>query len=347
MCPIIKEIKNRKSINAVCVLSGQHKELVGDVLDAFDIVADRDLGLMREGQSLFDVTAGVLRGMEGVIEDISPNTVLVHGDTATAYAASLAAFYLGVPIAHVEAGLRTYDINNPFPEEFYRRSISLVSQINFAPTEAAAANLRAEGAKGIFVTGNTVVDALRYTVSENYSSTLQSKIGSRLLVLVTAHRRESAGHGRREIFRAARRIAERYFDSVCVLLPAHPSPLVRAEVYSELCGSPVVLTDPLRVVDFHNLLARAFLVVTDSGGVQEEAAALGVPTLVARAVTERQEGINCGAAVLTDACCDSIVTLFSTLYQNKDAYEKMARAENPYGDGLASVRIADILEKVI
>ena len=346
MCPIIKEIEKRGSINATCAVSGQHKELLLDVLDVFGVVPQWDLSLMRAGQSLFDVTAGVLQGMESIIRKVMPAAVLVHGDTATAYATAVAAFYLGVPIAHVEAGLRTYDIKNPFPEEFYRRSIALISQINFAPTESAAANLRAEGAGGIYVTGNTVVDALRYTVSQGYLGELSDLVGSRRLVLVTAHRRESVGQGRREIFRAARAIAEQYSDSVCVLLPAHPSPTVRAEVYSELCDSPVVVTEPLRVVDFHNMLARAFLVITDSGGVQEEAAALGVPTLVARAVTERQEGVSCGAAVLADACCESIVELFSSLYHNREKYEKMARAENPYGDGLASVRIADILEKI-
>ena len=347
MCPIIKEIEKRGNINAVCAVSGQHKELLCDVLDAFRIVPQWDLSLMRAGQSLFDVTVGVLQGMESVIRNVMPSAVLVHGDTATAYATAVAAFYLGVPIAHVEAGLRTYDIKNPFPEEFYRRSIALVSQINFAPTQSAAENLRAEGACGIYVTGNTVVDALRYTVSQGYSGQLLDAVGSRRLVLVTAHRRESEGRGRREIFRAAREIAERYSDSVCVLLPAHPSPTVRAEIYAELNKSHVLVTDPLRVVDFHNLLSRAFAVITDSGGVQEEAASLGVPTLVARAVTERQEGVNCGAAVLTDACCEAIVDLFSILYHNEEKYKKMARAENPYGDGLASVRIADILEKIL
>lgn len=342
MCPLINELRSRGICVIVC-LTGQHRELIQPVLEKFGITADIDLDVMSTAQTLSHLTARVLEGIGGLTEAQKPSAVMVHGDTATAFAVALACFYMKIPIYHIEAGLRTGDIRAPFPEEFNRRAISLIAQLHFAPTERAAENLMNEGIprSRIFVTGNTVLDALKYTLDSAYTHPLLEKHRGKRLIFLTAHRRESHGKGLEKILAAVRRIAETYTD-ICIIYPVHSNPAVNGAVYGLLSDCErIELCEPLGIYDCHNILSRSYLVLTDSGGIQEEAAALGIPTLVLRNVTERQEGILCGAAMLAGTDTEQIYATASRLLNDSALYRAMSSAANPYGDGNACARIAD------
>jgi UDP-N-acetylglucosamine 2-epimerase (non-hydrolysing) len=346
MCPLVGELRSRPGEFDVSVcVTGQHREMLDQVLGAFGVEPDVDLGVMRPGQTLFDVTEGVLEGVRGALGRLRPDLVLVHGDTTTSLAAALAAFYLRVPVGHVEAGLRTGDVGSPFPEEFNRRAVDDLSRWWFAPTGRARANLLAEGAPAgrVLVTGNTGIDALRTTVREGWRHPLLDWAAGSRLVLLTAHRRESLGEPMRRMFRAVRRaVAER--PDVRVVYPAHMNPEVRAAASAELSGlGRVRVVEPLGVVDFHNLMARCHLVLTDSGGIQEEAPSLGKPVLVMRGTTERPEGVEAGTLRLVGTDEEGVYRGLCRLLDDPAAYAAMARASNPYGDGHASERIADAL----
>ena len=338
MCPLVLELKRRESIEVRVCLTGQHREMLDQVIEIFGVTADYDLAVMREGQELSDITSKIIDGITPILQKEKPDIVLVHGDTSTAFAAALAAFYLKIPVGHVEAGLRTYRIDSPYPEEFNRRAVSLISTYDFAPTEAAKANLIGEGKDPdhVFVTGNTVIDALKYTVNEASHS-------SGRLVLLTAHRRENIGEPMRNIFSAVKRIAEKY-DDIKIVYPMHPNPAVRS-IAGEILGGceRVELTEPLDLVAFHTLLAQSYCVLTDSGGVQEEAAALGKPVLILRDTTERTES---DSLMLVGTQEDDVAREFERLLEDEELYNKMKNAPNPYGDGNASARIADIIERI-
>ena len=337
MCPLILELKKRECFEVKVCLTGQHRELLDSVTELFGIKADYDLSVMAKEQTLGGMTARIIDGAERVFAEEKPDLVLVHGDTASAFAASLAAFYMKIPVGHVEAGLRTYDISSPYPEEFNRRAISMMSSFDFAPTEAARESLIKEGKSPecVFVTGNTVVDALKFTSSEVQTD--------EKTVLLTAHRRESIGEGMRNIFSAVRSIARKYPDFK-IVYPVHPNPAVRA-IAEEILGGEenIDLCEPLDLKEFHSILARSYLVMTDSGGVQEEAAALGKPCLVLRDTTERRESES---LILVGTREDEIVSAFERLIDDKEYYDSIKNAPNPYGDGKASERIADILERI-
>ena len=341
MCPLVKELKDRSEDFSVTVcVTGQHREMLDSVLDAFNIVPDYDLRIMRQGQTLFDITTSVLVGLRDIIGWSDPDIVLVHGDTTTSFAAALAAFYCRIPVGHVEAGLRTGNLSSPFPEEFNRQVVDVVSQFFFAPTEMARENLISEGKdpERIFVTGNTGIDALATTVCENYTHDGLDWAAGRRLVLLTAHRRENLGEPMRHMFRAIRRVVEERSD-VCVLYPAHMNPLVRAVAEDELSGcDDIRIIPPLDVIDFHNFLARSYLILTDSGGIQEEAPSLGKPVLVMRDTTERPEGVSAGTLRLVGTDEDLIYSTFAELLDDDVSYEAMSAASNPYGDGRASAR---------
>lgn len=343
LCPLINECKKRSVFDVRVCSTGQHSSLLSPVLELFSVKPDYDLAVMKQGQTPADVTAAVLNGVSGIIDKTSPDVVVVHGDTTSAYAASVAAYYKKVAVAHIEAGLRTGDVYSPFPEEFNRRSIALVAGYNFAPTEKAKENLLAEGVKSdrVFVTGNTVIDALRFTVGEMPPEF--SEVKGRIL-LVTAHRRESFGEPIRDIFRAAADIVGERND-VTAIVPVHMNPNVR-EAVGEIKGvERIILTEPLDTGAFHSLMSRAYLILTDSGGIQEEAAALGVPVLVAREVTERGEGIAAGNAFLVGRDRKAIRETALKLLDDREYYRKAARVRNIYGDGHACERIADILSE--
>lgn len=345
MCPLVIEMQKRKDVRTVVCVTGQHREMLDDVLRIFGVVPDYDLGIMREGQTLSDVTSAVLCGMEQVISAVKPDLVLVHGDTTTAFAAGLAAFYAKIPVGHVEAGLRTGNIHAPFPEEFNRLAVSAFAAYHFAPTEIARTNLLCEGKapERIFVTGNTAIDALRYTVDRAYTHSVLKEAGGRRIILMTAHRRENIGEGLSHIFDAVKRFAAAYSE-VFFVYPVHPNPKVKDAAERELSGiDNIRLTEPLSAVDFHNFMARAFLVLTDSGGAQEEAPYFGVPVLVMRETTERPEGIAAGTARLVGTDAERIFHAMEELLHSPAAYAKMAHAENPYGNGYAARKIADIL----
>ena len=346
MCPLVQELKRRPSLQTVVCVTGQHRQMLDQVLRAFDVVPDHDLSIMKEKQTLFDVTTAILTKLKAVLETEKPDVVLVHGDTSTTFAAALACFYLQIPVGHVEAGLRTHDIYSPYPEEFNRQAVSIVAQYNFAPTEAAKQNLIREGRdpSTIFVTGNTAIDALKTTVCENYAHAEIDWASDSRLILITAHRRENLGAPMHSMFRAIRRIIDENPD-VKAIYPIHMNPAVREAAAAELGGCDRIhIIEPLEVLDFHNFLARAYLVLTDSGGIQEEAPSLGKPVLVMRNTTERPEGIAAGTLKLVGTDESVIYEHFRRLLTDKTEYEKMSRASNPYGDGFASVRIADILE---
>ena len=346
MCPLVQELKRRPSLQTVVCVTGQHRQMLDHVLRAFDVVKDHDLSIMKEKQTLFDVTTAILTKLKAVLETEKPDVVLVHGDTSTTFAAALACFYLQIPVGHVEAGLRTHDIYSPYPEEFNRQAVSIVAQYNFAPTEAAKQNLIREGRdpSTIFVTGNTAIDALKTTVCENYAHAEIDWASDSRLILITAHRRENLGAPMHSMFRAIRRIIDENPD-VKAIYPIHMNPAVREAAAAELGGCDRIhIIEPLEVLDFHNFLARAYLVLTDSGGIQEEAPSLGKPVLVMRDTTERPEGIAAGTLKLVGTDESVIYEHFRRLLTDKTEYEKMSRASNPYGDGFASVRIADILE---
>lgn len=348
MCPLIKEMKSRKNIENVICLTGQHESMLKQVLDVFDVQADYNLHVMKPGQSLFDLTINILTGMKDILEREQPDIVLVHGDTTTAYATSVASFYLHIPVGHIEAGLRTYNLQAPFPEEFNRRLISVLSDFDFAPTEAAKRNLLNEGKdeSHIWVTGNTVIDALATTVRKDYyHAELEWAKGYRL-IFMTVHRRENLGEPMRRIFRTIKRIVDEYKD-VRVIYPIHLNPAVREIAMQELDNTDQIhIVEPLDVIDCHNIMAKSYLIMTDSGGIQEEAPSLGKPVLVMRDETERPEGVEAGTLKLVGTTEDSIYSNMKLLLDDEDVYREMAIANNPYGDGTACKYIADVLENV-
>ena len=347
MCPLVNELKSRKNIETKVCVTGQHRQMLDQVLDVFGVVPDYDLSIMKAKQTLFDITTNILNGIKSVLEKEMPDVVLVHGDTSTTFVTALACFYLQIPVGHVEAGLRTYDIYSPWPEEFNRQAVSIISKYNFAPTELSKANLVKEGRKedSIFITGNTAIDALKTTVRADYSHPeLDWADGSRL-IMITAHRRENLGEPMHNMFRAIRRVMEEHPD-VKAIYPIHMNPVVRQAADEELGGlDRIHIIEPLEVLDFHNFLAKSYMILTDSGGIQEEAPSLGKPVLVMRDTTERPEGIKAGTLKLVGTDEEVIYNNFKTLLEDKSAYEAMAKASNPYGDGFACKRIADILEK--
>ena len=347
MCPLVNELKRRDALQTVVCVTGQHRQMLDAVLRAFSVTPDYDLDIMRSSQTLFDITVSILERIRPALEREKPDVVLVHGDTSTTFAAALACFYMQIPVGHVEAGLRTHNIYSPYPEEFNRQAVSIVAKYNFAPTQRSRQNLLDEGRdeKSIFVTGNTAIDALKTTVRADYTHPdLEWASGSRL-ILITAHRRENLGEPMRHMFRAIRRIIDTHPD-VKALYPIHMNPAVREIANAELGGCERIrLTDPLDVLDFHNFLARSYMILTDSGGIQEEAPSLGKPVLVMRDTTERPEGIAAGTLRLVGTHEDTIYSAFRELLEDKAAYDKMAHASNPYGDGHACERIADILSR--
>ncbi len=345
MCPLVKELKSRQNVKTVVCVSGQHREMLDPVLDVFRVVPDYDLSIMTEEQTLFDITERVLERFKKVLQIESPDVVLVHGDTTTAFAAALTSFYMNIPVGHVEAGLRTYDIHSPYPEEFNRQAIDIVSSWSFAPTEKAKENLLKEGKteKSIFVTGNTGIDALRTTVRDDYSHPELEWAGDSRLVLITAHRRENLGQPMKQMFRAINRVVREHSD-VKMIYPIHLNPVVRETAREILDGNERIrLIEPLDVLDFHNFMKRSFLILTDSGGIQEEAPSLGKPVLVMRNTTERPEGIAAGTLRLVGTDEETIYRSFTELLNDQNEYKKMSTASNPYGDGFASRRIADQL----
>ena len=347
MCPLVKELKTRTNIEVIVCVTGQHRQMLDQVLEAFNVVPDYDLSIMKEKQTLFDVTTNILNKIKEVLELEKPDVVLVHGDTSTTFATTLACFYLQIPVGHVEAGLRTYNIYSPYPEEFNRQAVSIVSQYNFSPTENSKMNLIREGKneESIYVTGNTAIDALKTTVREDYTHPeLEWAKDSRLIIL-TAHRRENLGKPLYQMFRAIKRIVDKY-DDVKVIYPIHMNPVVRKAAKEIFNGEDRVhIIEPLDVLDFHNFLANSYLILTDSGGIQEEAPSLGKPVLVMRDTTERPEGIKAGTLKLVGTKEENIYNEFEKLLTDKNEYEKMSKASNPYGDGYACKRIADILER--
>ena len=347
MCPLVNELKQRKNIETVVCVTGQHREMLDMVLRTFHVVPDYDLSIMKDRQTLFDVGTGILNGIKEVLEKEKPSVVLVHGDTSTTFFTALACYYLQIPVGHVEAGLRTYNIFSPYPEEFNRQAVSILSQFNFAPTEMARQNLLGEKRDNgkIYVTGNTGIDALRTTVREDYTHPQLSWAEGSRLIMITAHRRENLGEPMVHMFRAIRRVCDEHPD-IKVLYPIHMNPAVREIARQELSGEDRIrIIEPLDVLDFHNFLARCYLILTDSGGVQEEAPSLGKPVLVMRDTTERPEGIAAGTLKLVGTDEETIYENFRLLLEDEDAYKAMSTASNPYGDGYASVRIADILER--
>ena len=347
MCPLVNELKKRESIKTVVCVTGQHRQMLDSVLETFGVIPDYDLSIMKDKQTLFDVTVNILERIKSVLDEVKPDIVLVHGDTSTTFVTALACYYTQTDVGHVEAGLRTYDIYSPFPEEFNRQAVSIISKYNFAPTERAKNNLLKEGRdpNTIFVTGNTAIDALKTTVREDYTHPeLEWAKGSQLITL-TAHRRENLGEPMRHMFRAIKRIIDETPD-IKVIYPIHMNPVVRSAA-NEIFGGcdRIHLIDPLDVLDFHNFLARSYLILTDSGGIQEEAPSLGKPVLVMRSTTERPEGVEAGTLKLVGTNEETIYSAFKTLLENKEEYEKMSKTSNPYGDGCTSQRIADILTK--
>lgn len=350
MCPLVNELRSRKDKFEVSVcVTGQHKEMLDQVLSVFEVIPDYNLEIMRPNQSLFDITCDMLRKLEPVLLKEKPDLVLVHGDTTTSFAATLASFYVGARIGHVEAGLRTHNLRSPWPEEFNRQVVDIASDYLFAPTARAKENLLKEGKdpQKIFVTGNTGIDALKQTVSSDYTSPDLDWARDSRLILITAHRRENQGRPMHNMFRAIRRVMEQHPDTKAIY-PIHMNPLVRAAAHEELDGfDRIRLIEPLQVVDFHNYMAQSYLILTDSGGIQEEAPSLGKPVLVMRDTTERPEGIQAGTLKLVGTQESSIYSSFSELLNNKQAYMAMSHASNPYGDGFASKRIADLLTNKI
>ena len=350
MAPVVKELKRRRQIKTVVCVTAQHRQMLDQVLDAFELVPDYDLDIMKQGQTLSDITTKVLKGLEDVMEKEKPDIVLVHGDTTTTFAGALAAFYHQIPVGHVEAGLRTYNKYSPFPEEINRQFVGIVADLNFAPTEKSKNNLLAEGKKAdtIIVTGNTAIDALKTTVRKEYHhEILEWAKGSRMIVL-TAHRRENLGEPMRHMFRAIKRIVDKYED-IKVVYPVHLNPLV-VNTAKEVFGDceRIRLISPLEVLDFHNILNNAYLILTDSGGIQEEAPSLGKPVVVLRDTTERPEGIEAGTLKLAGTNEEKIYSIIDDLLSNKETYDKMSKASNPYGDGNASVRIVDeIIKRIV
>lgn len=349
MCPVVNELRSRKKFEVVVCVTGQHEEMLEQVLNVFHIVPEYNLHIMKKNQSLFDITVIILKRIQEILKKEKPDLILVHGDTSTAFSAALAGFYLNIPIGHVEAGLRTYDLASPFPEEYNRQAIDIMSDFLFAPTEHAYENLKQENKRTdkIYITGNTVIDALKTTVFKGYRHDILDWAKEGKLILVTAHRRENIGKPMENMFQAISQIVEEHKE-IKVVYPVHPNPKVRelAEKYLKKTDR-IKLIEPLDIIDFHNFMANSYLILTDSGGVQEEAPALGKPVLVMRDVTERPEGVKAGTLKLTGTDRENIYNSFRSLLEDEAEYKKMASAVNPYGDGNASRYIADIIEKNI
>lgn len=347
MCPLVNELKSRKNIETVVCVTGQHRQMLDVVLDAFSVKPDYDLSVMKDKQTLFDITTNILNKIKEVLEAEKPSVVLVHGDTSTTFVTALACFYLQIPVGHVEAGLRTYNIYSPYPEEFNRQAVGIVAKYNFSPTELAKENLLKEGKdpSTIYVTGNTAIDALKTTIREDYTHPQLDWAKDSRLIMITAHRRENLGEPMKHMFRAIKRIIDEHPD-VKAIYPIHMNPVVR-ETANEILGDQdrIRIIEPLDVLDFHNFLNASYLILTDSGGIQEEAPSLGKPVLVMRDTTERPEGIAAGTLKLVGTDEETIYTEFKSLLEDSEAYKKMSHASNPYGDGFACKRIADILEK--
>lgn len=348
MCPLVNELKKREELQTVVCVTGQHRQMLDMVLEAFDVTPEYDLSIMKDKQTLFDVTTNILNRIKEVLEKEKPDVVLVHGDTSTTFVTALACFYLQIPVGHVEAGLRTYNIYSPYPEEFNRQAVSIISKFNFAPTELSKQNLLKEGKnpESIYVTGNTAIDALKTTVRADYTHPeLEWAMGSRL-IMITAHRRENLGEPMRNMFKAIRRVMDEHPD-VKAIYPIHMNPVVR-EIADEFLGGDdrIHIIEPLDVLDFHNFLSRSYLILTDSGGIQEEAPSLGKPVLVMRDTTERPEGIVAGTLKLVGTEEEAIYKEFSRLLSDNTEYEAMSKASNPYGDGHACERIAEVLCKI-
>ncbi len=345
MCPLVNELKGRKNVQTLVCVTGQHRQMLDQVLQAFHVEPDYDLSVMKDKQTLFDVTVNILERIKGVLEEVKPDVVLVHGDTSTTFVTALACFYLQIPVGHVEAGLRTYNIYSPYPEEFNRQAVGILAQYNFAPTAMSKENLLREGKDeaSIYVTGNTAIDALKTTVREDYTHPELDWASDSRLIMITAHRRENLGEPMHNMFRAIRRVLEEHPD-VKAIYPIHMNPIVRKAAEEELSGCDRIrIIEPLDVLDFHNFLARSYMILTDSGGIQEEAPSLGKPVLVMRDTTERPEGIAAGTLKLVGTDEKVIYENFKLLLEDKTAYDAMAHASNPYGDGHACERIADIL----
>ena len=347
MCPLVNELKRRKTLNVKVCVTGQHRQMLDQVLSIFDVIPDYDLSIMKEKQTLFDITVSILEKIQTVLELERPDVVLVHGDTSTTFVTALACFYLQIPVGHVEAGLRTYNIYSPYPEEFNRQVVSIVSQYNFAPTKLAAEHLIEEGKNPdtVYITGNTVIDAMQHTVKENYYHPELEWVGDSKMILITAHRRENIGVPMHNMFRAIRRVLDEHPD-VKAVYPIHMNPVVRKAAEEELGGCDRIhIIEPLEVFDCHNFEARCYLCLTDSGGIQEECPSYGKPVLVMRDTTERPEGIEAGTLKLVGTNEDVIYKNFKLLLEDEVEYNKMSHASNPYGDGHACERIADILEE--
>ena len=346
MCPLVNELKTRKEIETVVCVTGQHRQMLDQVLEAFSVVPDYDLSVMKDRQTLFDVTTNILNRIREVLETVRPDVVLVHGDTSTTFVTALACYYLQIPVGHVEAGLRTYNIYSPYPEEFNRQAVGIIAAYHFAPTELSKKNLLKEGKKPetIYVTGNTAIDALKTTVRKDYAHPVLEWAKDSRLIMITAHRRENLGEPMKHMFRAIRRVCDEHPD-IKAVYPIHMNPAVR-ETAQAILGDDerIRIIEPLDVLDFHNFLSRSYLILTDSGGIQEEAPSLGKPVLVMRDTTERPEGIAAGTLKLVGTDETTIYENFKMLLEDQEAYRKMSTASNPYGDGFASKRIADILE---
>ena len=346
ICPLVNEMKKREGLEVVVCVTAQHRQMLDQVLATFNVVPDYDLNIMKDRQTLFDITTNILNGIKEVLEKEKPDVVLVHGDTSTTFVTALACFYLQIPVGHVEAGLRTYNIYSPYPEEFNREAVSILSQYNFAPTPLSRDNLLREGRNpdNIYVTGNTVIDAMQHTVREDYIHPELDWVGEDKLIFITAHRRENLGEPMHHMFRAIRRVLDEHPDCKAVY-PIHMNPVVRQAADEELGDCKRIhIIEPIEVFDCHNFEARSFLCLTDSGGIQEECPSYGVPVLVMRDTTERPEGVDAGTLKLVGTDEEKIYKTFKLLLENQDEYNKMAHAVNPYGDGHACERIADILE---
>ncbi len=346
MCPLVNELRKRKGLEVIVAVSGQHKEMLDQVLATFQVVPDYNLSIMKQGQTLFDITTGILDRLKTVLEETKPDIVLVHGDTSTSFVTALACFYLQIPVGHVEAGLRTHNIYSPYPEEFNRQAVSIIARYNFAPTTLAAQNLLNEGRdpKSIYITGNTVIDAMQHTVSDAYMHPELDWVGNNRLIFITAHRRENLGQPMHNMFRAIRRVLDEHPDCKAVY-PIHMNPIVRKAADEELGDCDRIhIIEPIGVVDCHNFESRCYLCLTDSGGIQEEVPSYGKPVLVMRDTTERPEGVEAGTLKLVGTDEERIYTSFKELLENQETYDKMANACNPYGDGHACQRIADVLE---
>lgn len=345
MCPLVIELKSRPELEIIVCVSGQHREMLDQVLDVFEITPDYNLNIMRDNQSLFDITNNILLEIEDVLAKENPDLVLVHGDTSTTFVTALAAFYKQIPIGHVEAGLRTHNIYSPYPEEFNRQAVGILAKYHFSPTEMAKDNLIREGKakESIYVTGNTAIDALKTTVQASFQHEILDWANGSRLVLLTAHRRENLGKPMENIFSAVRRVVDEFPD-IKLVYPVHKNPKVLALSNKYLSQHPRIrLIDPLEVIEFHNIQANAYLILTDSGGIQEEAPSLGKPVLVLRDTTERPEGVSAGTLRLIGTKEDDVYKSFVELLTDSQVYKQMSQASNPYGDGFASRRIADII----